>query len=242
MFAPSIEGANTYQELGMWHVAANRWPQAAARYAAQVYSLTTADASDTDNVSRDLMPAASSLCEAGNFTEYENLRDVAIRRFGLTGNPTVAEQVIKTSMLRPASREILLSLEPLVERVTAAVKAHDKLHSGGDSYMAAWRCLALSLYHYRSGDFTAAEKWAARCLFYPDENHPREACARLVRSMALHQLHRPEESRKELLAARERIGGKVDGYLASDWTKREYWFDWVNARVLLREASALTGG
>jgi tetratricopeptide (TPR) repeat protein len=242
---PSLEAANTYRELGEWYVRESRWPHVAKCYTALVDSLTTVDASDSTSVSRDMLPAASALCEAGAFAEYDRLRALAIKRFRATKHPVVAEQVIKASLLLPASSQLLAALEPLAGMVAEEVKKYDEHPEGEKDWLiskVAWHSLALALYYYRAGDFDAAEKWASRCLAYPNENHPRAAAARLVRSMALHRLLMADEARVEFRAACDGIGARATGNLVIQGGGVEgYWFDWVNSRILLREARTLMG-
>jgi hypothetical protein len=60
--------------------------------------------------------------------------------------------------------------------------------------------------------------------------------------MALHRLLMADEARVEFRAACDGIGARTTGNLVIQGGGVEgYWFDWVNARILLREARALIG-
>ena len=51
----------------------------------------------------DLLPADVTTCEVGDWARYEQVRRVALDRFGSTRNPIVAEQILKACTLRPAA-------------------------------------------------------------------------------------------------------------------------------------------
>ncbi len=98
----SLEAANTYRAVGDWHRKAGRMRQAAERYTALAASISAADSSDLNKISSDLLPAAAATCEVGDWKRYEQVRRVALERFGNTQNPVVAEQILKVCTLRPA--------------------------------------------------------------------------------------------------------------------------------------------
>ena len=108
-----------------------------------------------------------------------------------------------------------------------------------DSFRAAWQCISLGLIEYRRGDFAAAEKWSRRCLAYAESNAPRTATAQVILAMALQQLHRTAEARAELAAGQDAIDGKFRAGLDQGSAPHGFWFDWVFARILLREAQGL---
>ncbi|HEY8960678.1 MAG TPA: serine/threonine-protein kinase, partial [Luteolibacter sp.] len=111
----SLEAANSFLEVGEWHVMAGRWDPAADRFASLARAMTSVDPSDTDAVSRHLLPAAATLCQSGDRERYEWFRRMAIERFAKTSHPVVAEQVIKATLLLPADQKTLDVLKPLAE-------------------------------------------------------------------------------------------------------------------------------
>lgn len=230
---PSLESADTFRVLGEWHVAAGRWKQAAERYSALVYAITAVDASDTDEVSRDLLPAAASLCEAGDIAGYERLRKVAIQRFQHTKNPVVAEQLLKTSLLFPADADMLAALVPSLKLAESNLR--------GQAHMVAWRAFAVALMDFRRGAYPEAAEWAGRCIASPSKNPAREASARLLRAMTWVRLGKTDDARTELDLACQIMGDRFTGKLESQLNPDIFWFDWVNARILRREAEAMIG-
>ncbi len=235
---PSLECANVFRALGLWHALAGRWGAAADRHASLAAAITQADASDTDDVSRNLLPAAAAIREHGVAEYYERFRRTAIARFADTLNPISAEQVIKASLLAPTEPAQIRALAPLAAIVAQMVEGKDPLASH-DPYMDAWRCFALSLFEHRRGNPEAALLWADRCLAHQNESAPRHISVSLLRAMACRQLQRESEARFDLARSRERLVERFRTPLESGDEQQGFWFDWIIARILLREATAL---
>jgi hypothetical protein len=109
----------------------------------------------------------------------------------------------------------------------------------GDVFQAAWRSLSLALMEYRRGNYSTAVEWAHRCLGYPEYNAPRAATAHVILAMASHQLGQGEDSKSELVRARQAIENKFRAGLERGTGVQGFWFDWVFGRILLREAMSL---
>ena len=235
---PSLEAAGVLRKLGEWHAFAGRWQPAAKRFAGLALSITQVDSADTDDVSRQLLMAGAALCEAGDRDFYEQFRQMAIARFALSANPIAAEHTLKASLLTPADVQTLRGLAPLAEVAAATLKGTNPKTSR-DPHMAAWRSFALALFEYRQGRDEQALVWARRCEAYPNYNAARFASSRLIFAMACHHLHREGEARAALKQARELIDVWSRTPLNGGNDRQGLWFDWINARILLREATAL---
>jgi hypothetical protein len=240
MAQPSLESAETFRSLGLWHAKAGRWREAADRYAALAYSITSADTSDSDAISRDLLPAVAAMCEARDMTGYGKLRAMAIDRFGGSTNQVVAEQMIKACLIQVPEREIMKKLESLMT-VLSATQAKGVPNNTKDPSLLAWRLFSLALMEYRRGDFTAALEWSEKCLNYPNENHTRVALARIVRAMAWYRVGRVEDARREADAVRGILAERFSTDQGIFEKSGSMWQDWLYARMLLREADALFG-
>jgi tetratricopeptide (TPR) repeat protein len=234
----SLEAADAYRIIGDWHRLAGRWPQAAQRFTSLAEALTSVDATDTDNVSRNLLPAAAAVCESGDWERYERVRRIAIERFSGTEHPVVAEQIIKAGLLRPAGEAMMDKLQPVaavVERRLADPKLNKNRH------MSAWSCFSLALLNYRRGDFKLADEWANKSLDYESQNSVRVTSVRIILAMSAYQAGRVEEARGLLAQADEPVRRRLSEP-PSRWDakeKEEFWFDWVNAHTLLDEAKGL---
>jgi serine/threonine protein kinase len=240
MAQPSLESADTFLTLGLWHAKAGRWGEAADRYAARAYSITGADTSDSDTISRDLLPAAAAMCEARDITGYRKLRAMAIDRFGGSNNPVVAEQMIKVCLILPADRDVMKKLEPLMA-VLSGAQAKGGPENTKDPSLLAWRLFSLALMEYRRGDFTASLEWSQKCLNAPNENPARVALARTLRAMAWYHTGCEEVGRQEADAVRIILAERFSTGQGIFENYESQWQDWLYARMLLREADALFG-
>jgi len=229
---PSLESSLVFRTLALWHAQADRWPEAARFYAALAESITSIDPSDTQGVSNQLMPAATTILRAGDREGYERFRAVLVRRFGATEQVVVAEQVLKCTLLAPADAESLKQLEPLYAQVRDAVLAPD---ADRDAYMKAWRCFALALMDYRRGRPDDTLGWADLCLKSTNPNAARSASAHLLRALALRSLHRDGEAAEALRNARTLIERRPAAKFARSESIGGFWFDWVNVDLLRAE-------
>lgn len=233
---PSLESADTFRSLGFWHAREGHWQKAADRFAGLAYALSSADETDSDAVSLNLQPAAAALCEAGDEEGYEALRRMAVERFGNTTNPVVAEQILKACLLRPAPPALLERLAPLESLMLEFEDTADGRPP--DDNLVAWRRFAIGLMEYRKGTLNTALDHLDAALGVPNQNAAREAIVRLLRAMAWERQNRHSEAEKELLAARaileERFASEPS--IFDQW--EPVWQDWINARILMREAQA----
>ncbi|MBB5350865.1 hypothetical protein HNR46_001099 [Haloferula luteola] len=235
---PSLESAETFRSLGLWHAREGRWKDAAERFSGLAYSLTGADSSDTDAVSLNLQPAASSLCEAGDFEAYRRLRMMALERFGGTSHPVVAEQVLKACLLQPADERLLSKLA----RLEALMRQVELSETGArDENLRAWREFAIALFEYRQGRFSEALDWLDRVMASPSENLARRSIALALRAMALEHQNRHSEAVADLEAARHIVVNRFASEPSIFDVWEPVWQDWVNVRLLVREAEGVVG-
>jgi hypothetical protein len=97
--------------------------------------------------------------------------------------------------------------------------------------------VSLALMEYRRHEYAKAIEWCRRCLAYPEYNVPRIATAHIILALASHQLHQPKDGRAELAQGQELIDANFKSSLAA--SPQGFWFDWIFAQVLSREAAAL---
>jgi hypothetical protein len=92
---------------------------------------------------------------------------------------------------------------------------------------------------YRRGDYVKASAWCRQCLDYPEHIAPRTATAQVILAMSCQHLGQTGEARSELAQARAMIDDKFKNGLDHGTGVQGFWFDWVFARILLREAMPL---
>jgi tetratricopeptide (TPR) repeat protein len=129
-------------------------------------------------------------------------------------------------------------LAPLAE---VAARPFTKADEGPQiiAFREAWRAISLALLEYRSGRYAKAIEWCRSCLACREDIPVRTATARVILAISLRQDGQHEPALSELEQARKILESGFDGGLKHGRWDRGLWFDWVFARVLLREASEL---
>ena len=151
---------------------------------------------------------------------------------------SVAERILKICLLRPAGRRDIASLVPLAEVAANTFSATDNSGMELFQFHAAWACVSLALMEYRQGNYAHSVEWSKRCLATRDSNQARTATARVLLAMAYRQLHQTDQAQSELAQGRADIETTFNRGLDRGSRENGFWFDWVFARILLREATA----
>jgi hypothetical protein len=233
--SPTVEGAAVFRAVGEWHALQDRWKQAAGRFA-RLLQVNQLDGWDSSSL--DYLREGPALIETGDLAGYERFRREAIARFSGTPCP-FADRIVKISLLLPADQKLIDSLDPLA---VSTEKSFTEADAAGDAFQAAWRSVSLALIEYRRGNYAKAVAWCRRCLAYSEYNAPRIATARLILAMTDRRLGRDPEARAELARGREIVDGKFNNRVDRGTPMQGFWFDWVFARILLRESTALVEG
>ncbi len=228
--------AGAYRAAGDWQAASGNWRAAADRF---LVLLRTNEKETLDAATLDHLRAVVALIEANDPAGSERARRSGLARFENSPEPLVAERVLKNTLLAPPEKALLDQVAPL-----AATLAKSLAKSEATSYERqelGWRCLSLSLFEYRRGQATEALKWATKCLNEGGGNPARTATARLIMAMAYTQLGELGEARAELDQCRETLETRARRGWEAGNSAHGFWFDWVAARILMREASAVVG-
>jgi len=229
---PSLEAESVLRTLGDWHALKGRWAQAAERF----NLLLEADQKDNSwAITEDLLKAGPIQIERGNLQGYERFRRAAIARYTGTTDPVFAERTLKISLLWPGDESLMKSLEPLLE---VSANSMNNLE-GQDPVMTAWRCVSLALMAYRQGYTPTAKVWCQKCLAYSEPNPCRIATAHIIQAMACYQLGEVETARSELVQGHDLTTAQFSKGLEMGNGLDGFWYDWLFARILLREAEAL---
>ena len=189
-------------------------------------------------ITMDLLMAGPIQIERGDVKGYEHFRRAAIARFGNTTDATFAERTLKISLLMPANDEVLKSLKSF-ETLASESFEQDPVNAGTTPLMAAWRCISLALTSYRQNNLPTAQEWCRQSLAYQVNTPARIATANIISAMASYQLGEVDQARSELRAGRKLVEAQFSAGLTSGNGMEGFWFDWLFARVLLREADAL---
>ena len=235
LFSPSMEATTVFRELGVWNTLQGNWKQAADRFSVLVRVNQVDKADQTDEATRDLLLAAPLLIEAGDFAGYDRIRRMELARLAGTSNLIAAEHLVKTSLLVPADSSTMKMLEPLAKLLADSLASNDpKINDA--SFYAAWRAIALALWEYRRGNFTAAADWLARCSNYPGQSPSCVATTHILLGMTWLQLDKAGEADDELQQGRELVGNYFNKKLELGDNKSGQLQGWLMARIFLREA------
>jgi hypothetical protein len=232
--APTTEGATVFRAIGEWHALAGRWKTAAQRFNTLVL-INQAEGWDLASV--DFLECGTTLAQIGDAIGYQQFHQTSLNRFMVTTNPVIAERILKINLLLPADATFTESLAPLA-RVAAQPVAGDE--NGDAQFRAAWRSVSLALFEYRRGRYVTAADWCKKCLAYSEYNAPRIATARIILALAWQRQDRSDEARGQLSQGRQLIDAKFASDLDRGTAQQGFWFDWVFARILLREAQTLS--
>jgi serine/threonine protein kinase len=224
---PSVESAAKYRVLGEWHAVRQEWRDAAGRLGA----LVEVDRLDSwDTITLDYFKLSLALIEADRRDDFTRFREEIVARYGHPTNATAANRVIKSSLLLPAPRQLLELLEP-------HARACEEVMNNSSVYVAAWSSLSLALLEYRQGNYTRASDLCRICLAYPESNAPWTTTAQLILAMSYWQLHQYREAVPKMIEAQAQIDSVFRNGLNPNPSNdpEQHWFDWVIARILLRE-------
>ena len=230
---PTVEGAAVIRSLGEWHALENRWKPAADRFTL-LLQIDHLDGWDVSTL--DYLECGPVLIEEGDLVGYEHFRQAAIAHVADTAYP-FTDRIIKISLLLPANEAVMKNLDPLAQIAEKSFATNTA--ATGDVFLAAWRSVSLALMEYRRRDYIKASAWCRRCLDYPEYNAPRAATARVILAMSCQNLGQMDEAHSELNQASGMIEDKFKDGLDRGTGVQGFWFDWVFARILLREATAL---
>ena len=232
---PSLEAEGVLRRLGEWHALRSEWDRAATRFD----QLLQADQQDNSAmITMDLLMAGPIQIERGDVKGYEHFRRASIARFTNTTDATYAERTLKISLLLPGDNEVMGSLKPL-EVLAAESFEKDPVNAGTYPLLAAWRCISLALMAYRQNYNPTAQEWCRQSLAYHVNTPARAATGNLIGAMASHELGEVEEARAQLDAGRKLVEAQFSAGLTIGNGNEGFWFDWLFARVLLREAEGL---
>ncbi|HLX69764.1 MAG TPA: serine/threonine protein kinase, partial [Verrucomicrobiae bacterium] len=234
---PNLEYADLYRTLGDWHAESDRWSKAMDRFTVLV-QVNQPD--DWDVTTLDYLRYGPLLLESGDAAGYERFRKLAVTHFTGTTNPVPAERVLKVSLLTPPSPELLAALAPLAATASNSLAASPP-QDDWEKSLASWRAFSLALMEYRRGNYSGVDEWREKAASFEanDNGYAREVTFHIVQMMARYKAGNVALARSDFAEVQREIDSHfskvpVDG-------RDGYWFDWVFARILLREATVFMG-
>jgi len=227
---PSFDGVSAYRSVGEWLAVQGRWREATERYLA----LMEIDKLDKwGAVTLDYQACGAVLVESGGLAQYERFCRATIDSFITTTNGDAAGRILKTCLLLPVTESRLAQVQPL------GVAAEELFLPQDPKTFPGWAAIPASLWRYRQGNYDQAMEECRRGLDEQDKTTARTATLRVILAMACQKNGRLEIDRTQLACARSTVEAKFASGVARGDGNLGFWYDWVFARILLREAAAL---
>jgi len=227
---PSFDGVSAYRSVGDWLGGYQRWTEAADRYSA----LMEIDKLDKwGAVTLDYQACGVVLVESREYAQYQQFCEATMDVFGTTTNGDAAGRILKTCLLLPPDKLLMQRLQPLGEQ------AEKFLVSQGSNPFFGWATIPSGLWRYRLGDFGQAADWCRRGMNEKDNTTAQTAAIRIILAMSCLKQGQTDEAVSQIAKARAVIEAQFKKGLEHGNGSLGMWYDWVFARILLREAEAL---
>jgi len=179
--------------------------------------------------SRDLMPLAPLVLEQEGLESYERLRGRVLMNYLPVQSTRSAQQVLKICLLTPAEPFMLETLRDVATVCESDIRGPNHILPNPD-----WEAFSMALYHLRSENYPAALEWRNRCFSAPKVSRVCATAVRAVAAMAAFKLGETEKARADLAKAQDDCTKP-----ASPADFKNTWWDWIIARILVREAEAM---
>ena len=228
---PSLDGVTALRAVGEWLALQGRWQEAAERF---LWLLEIDKLDPWGPVTLDIQACGVVLVESGDTEAFRKFSVDAIATQASLSNGDAVSRVLKTCLLLPANGDQMSRLQPLgdtTERWFATLK--------GDK--SGWAALPCSLWRYRQGDYPGAIEAARPAA---DGSTPAGALhptVKAILAMAEWRTGDEKEARLHLAQARDAVDRRFVQPMSGGDGGRGFWYDWLFARIMVREATMLMG-
>jgi serine/threonine protein kinase len=239
---PSLEASDVFLKLGDWAASEGRWSQAEIQFKRLDLAYQVDKSEITDMSAVDLLRLGPTLIAAGDISDYHQFVDDSIARFSNISNAMASEHVMKVCLICPPNVSQLRKLRPLFEVLSNSIS---EVGSDQDPNLLVWREFALAFHYYRSGDFNESIILLQKCLASQNYLPERTTMAHFVLAMSFYQIKHVANANSELSLGQALIRqycpnakGNISISGMAPGTS-VYWYDWVIAQILQREADAM---
>ena len=229
---PSVEGASTFRLVGNLLAIQGRWQDAAERFAS-LLKVDTLD--DWNDVTLDHQLYGTELVESGELDRYQRFRREMVANFEVSTNGRADWRILKAGLLLPADPALITALSPLARVAERDYTVVSRRAGVNDP----WGSISMALWKYRCGDYAAAAELCTLCLTNKNEYPVQIQTDRMLLALADWQLGRRAQAQGELELGRDVILDKFKNPPGLGNAHQGFWWDWVFAGILMREASAL---
>ncbi|MCB1129737.1 MAG: serine/threonine protein kinase [Verrucomicrobiae bacterium] len=232
------------RSLGNWNALRGRWEQAAECFRMLLKADTMNEAENLVS-SLDLVAIGSALVESGRPDEYVDFSRWATARFSEDPSVLDVSRLLHSVLLVPLPDDLLASMDDLKLPLETSEFDKRRLTEGWEQESAIWRAFGLALLEYRQGNNRKARSWADVGLSFGASRAYINTALEPVHAMASFRLGDVEGARATLAKTRKQIDEAFAPDLPAAYEPlgkyQGYWWDWIIARILFREAEALVG-
>lgn len=230
---PSLDGVTALRSVGEWLAIQGRWDEAAERF---LWLLEIDKLDPWGPVTLDTQACGVVLVENGDFSAYRRFCKEAITTHATSNNGDAVGRVLKTCLLMPPDPALWHQLQPLGSTMG---EWFQKLAPGEKSN---WAAIPACLWAYRGGEYGTVVEIARPISERPAGNNAQVPTIQVIYAMTVWQRGEAVEARRLLVKARDSVNGHFTQPMAVGDASRGLWYDWLFARIMLREATLLIGG
>ena len=154
---------------------------------------------------------------------------MAVTNFATTPNSSI----LLACILLPLNKSQIEMLKPMEDA------SEKQIQSVSKDRQSEWTLLPFGLWQYRCGNYDSAIQWCQRALVQSQKFPSSDAIVHVTLAMAYYQKGQTGEACSELGQGRQLVNEKFKSGLDRGRAGAGYWFDWVYARLLAQEATAL---
>jgi eukaryotic-like serine/threonine-protein kinase len=230
------------RSMGNWNALRGRWQQAAESF----MMLVNADELNPEESlakSLDLIMIGSALAESGNSDDYRIFRGWALGRFAHSSEVNDGQRLLHSLLFFPVEAASLNRLGPVKEMMEAPSYVPENYSKGRERELAIWNLFGLALMEYRQGNYQKSLDRANQALTFNVRRDYILAAIEPVHAMAAYRLGNKTAAREDLERTRKRLANAFTPDLPAAYEPfgkyQGYWWDWIAARILFREAEAM---
>jgi serine/threonine protein kinase len=229
---PSLDGVTVLRSVGEWLALQERWQEASERF---LWLLEIDKLDPWGQVTLDTQSCGVVLVESRDSALYRKFCDEAISAHASFTNGDAISRVLKTCLLLPPDPGLYARLQPLGEASEAWYAQLAAAHK------TSWALIPISLWHFRKGEYSRVLELARPLANSPPGNNALVPTVQAILAMTLWCQGEADEARAMLAKARAAVDGHFAVPMKVGDTNRGQWYDWLFARIMLREATMLIG-
>ena len=229
---PSLDGITALRSVGEWLALQERWQEASECF---LWLLQINELESSGQVTFDTQACGVVLVESGDAALYRKFCEEMAAAYASSTNGGDVVRILKTCLLLPSGPALYARLEPIAKTSEAwYAKLPDPQKTG-------WSLIPLSLWHYRKGEYSRVIELARPLAESPVAMDAQIPTIQAIFAMSLWREGQTDEARVTLNRAREAINRHFAVPMRMGDRSRGLWYDWLFARILMREAEKLIG-